>query len=186
VVTGHSLGGALAILFAALARGIGPASRDHPRPSRLISQVYTFGAPRCGDDAFANAYDGELRKITHRVVNDRDLAATVPPAAWGYSHVGRIAFLTDEKGEVITGTAGQLAWERRSDRTRLFVVGNMLDHYLGENYIGKFLIHIPKGINWRGYIEKIEDLPSQSRPSEIIKKSLNQVHHDAVGDGKMQ
>jgi hypothetical protein len=66
--TGHSLGAALATLAAARAVIEGRM----PRPAAL----YTFGSPRVGDSTFT----ATLRSVYHcRVVNDKDIVATVPP-----------------------------------------------------------------------------------------------------------
>lgn len=84
VFTGHSLGGALAMLAAARAG----RRDDLPRPAAL----YTFGAPRTGDAAFA----AELAGLFHcRVVNERDLVPGVPaafslPLLPVYRHNGRL------------------------------------------------------------------------------------------------
>ncbi len=68
--TGHSLGGALATLAAAL------------RPPLA---TYTFGAPKVGDRTFAAA----LPNGVHRVVNGRDLVPELPPSPrGGYVHGG--------------------------------------------------------------------------------------------------
>lgn len=79
--TGHSLGGALAILAAV---------RFPPRA------VYTFGGPRCGDDDFAKQHP--LREHIHRVVNNRDVVPRVPP---GYEHTGTLHYITS-KGTMLT------------------------------------------------------------------------------------
>jgi hypothetical protein len=63
--TGHSLGGALAVLAASL------------RPPQA---VYTFGAPRIGDAAFAETLAG--MQIYH-VCNPGDIVTALPPARWG-------------------------------------------------------------------------------------------------------
>lgn len=68
--TGHSLGAALATLAAA-----------RRRPDAL----YTFGSPRVGNKLFATSLSG---LPVHRVVDDEDIVATVPPEALGYFHVG--------------------------------------------------------------------------------------------------
>lgn len=60
--TGHSLGGALAVLAAA---------------ARPATATYTFGAPRVGDPAFTRTLRGTP---IHRVVNGRDVVPTVPPS----------------------------------------------------------------------------------------------------------
>lgn len=69
-VTGHSLGGALAVLAAALL---------HFRKGQRIAGVYTYGQPRLGDSAFSTAYDQALRPVTFRYVNDLDIVPHVPP-----------------------------------------------------------------------------------------------------------
>jgi len=72
--TGHSLGGALATLAASL------------RPPRA---VYTFGAPRIGDAAFAET----LADVpVFNVFNPQDIVTRLPPAGrfTGFAHVGTI------------------------------------------------------------------------------------------------
>jgi triacylglycerol lipase len=70
-ITGHSMGGALAVLAAALLRfGAG----------RNVTAVYTYGQPRVGDPEFSSAFDGILGSVTFRYVNDFDIVPHVPPA----------------------------------------------------------------------------------------------------------
>ena len=72
--TGHSMGGALATLAASL---------------RRPQAVYTFGAPRVGDAAFAET----LRGIpVFNVINARDIVTGLPPAGrWSrFVHAGVI------------------------------------------------------------------------------------------------
>jgi triacylglycerol lipase len=69
-ITGHSLGGALAIVAAALL--VSP-------PGHPIAGVYTFGQPRVGDPTFRDRYSATLGDITFRCVNDRDVVPHVPP-----------------------------------------------------------------------------------------------------------
>ena len=83
LITGHSQGAALAILAASLSPEAG---------------LYTFGAPRIGDDAFRaamKARPGAMR----RYINDRDLVCRLPPAAFGYRHVGE-PYIIDAEGSV--------------------------------------------------------------------------------------
>lgn len=80
VVTGHSLGAALATLFAHRASaglGIVPEA------------IYAFGMPRVGTPAFAAAYNKRLGDRTYRLVHGHDIVPTVPPTALGFNHVGR-------------------------------------------------------------------------------------------------
>lgn len=69
-ITGHSLGGALAVIGAALL---------HFREGRRIAGVYTYGQPRVGDPAFSTAFDQALGAVTFRYVNDLDVVPHVPP-----------------------------------------------------------------------------------------------------------
>lgn len=77
-LTGHSLGGALA-LVASAALGADPQLGDR------IAAVYTFGAPRVGKSDFA-----EYVKAPHyRIINQGDIVPMIPPN-WllGYAHTG--------------------------------------------------------------------------------------------------
>lgn len=79
--TGHSLGAALATL----------AALRHPPKA-----VYTFGSPRVGNQAFADSLAGIS---IYRVIDDRDVVATVPPEKFmgkdtGFMHVGEEHRLT--------------------------------------------------------------------------------------------
>jgi hypothetical protein len=77
-LTGHSLGGALALVAAAAFGG-------NDRLGDRIAAVYTYGAPRVGDRDFP-----DIVKAPHyRVVNSGDVVPLVPPN-WltGYVHTG--------------------------------------------------------------------------------------------------
>lgn len=82
--TGHSLGGALATLAAAR------WARSH---MDMTGGVYTFGSPRVGSKAFAQAYDQLLYQRTFRFVHDADIVPRFPQRQMGFWHVGTFAFL---------------------------------------------------------------------------------------------
>jgi triacylglycerol lipase len=114
VLTGHSLGGALAVLGAFLL-----AQQGFP-----VHSIYTFGQPRVGDRAFAAAYNGlsvgqagnllpgadrleacptptdrleacpTLGGRTFRVVNQNDIVPRLPGWLLGYRHCGQLEFIT--------------------------------------------------------------------------------------------
>jgi hypothetical protein len=93
--TGHSLGGALAILAAAHAAtefGIQP------------TVVYTYGSPRNGGTEFFNDYTPLLGDSTFRLINGTDIVPTVPPSlSGGYRHVGHaIQCRTDGTFDALT------------------------------------------------------------------------------------
>jgi triacylglycerol lipase len=78
--TGHSLGGALAIIAAA---------RAQSELGMTATAVYTFGSPRTGGSKFKTHY-APLAERTFRLVDGDDIVAHVPPALGGlFCHVGR-------------------------------------------------------------------------------------------------
>lgn len=76
--TGHSLGGALAVLAASL---------------KAPEAVYTFGSPRIGDCDFINS---TKQLQIYRVVNRRDIVTGTPPIPW-VLHAGESHYLTHSK-----------------------------------------------------------------------------------------
>ena len=70
-LTGHSMGGALATLAATRLARLGYA----------LGPLYTFAAPRSGDEAFGRDALEKLRSRHYRIVNDRDLVPRLPPTA---------------------------------------------------------------------------------------------------------
>lgn len=76
VLTGHSLGGALATIAAAAWNG-----------TDRIQSVYTFGQPAVGKRDFREFMRLKYPENFHRFVNDDDIVAQVPP---GFRHVGRL------------------------------------------------------------------------------------------------
>lgn len=82
VLTGHSLGGALATMVAASA-----SLQKTPGPNGkpiMAKQVVTFGSPRVGNDAFVDAYDKRLGERTIPVHHHTDLVRGLPKV--GYDH----------------------------------------------------------------------------------------------------
>lgn len=85
IYTGHSMGGALAVLAAA---------RRRPH------SVYSFGAPRPGDQKFGS-YVNAIP--IHRIVNGRDVVPQLPPSGEStpYHQVGRLQHISaDSEGPI--------------------------------------------------------------------------------------
>ncbi|HYL62570.1 MAG TPA: lipase family protein [Candidatus Methylomirabilis sp.] len=78
VICGHSLGGALATLFALDAAAHAPAPFNSP-------VVYTYASPRAGDDGFCAKYS-QLVATTFRIVDNVDVVPQLPPDP-PYKHV---------------------------------------------------------------------------------------------------
>ncbi len=100
VLTGHSLGGAIATLYAASLRERGI--------SREQILLYTFGSPVVSDSSFNNRYDfsstAEMPINYFRIVNNNDIVANtqnqlVPGDTKFYMHTG-IPILYDEDGSL--------------------------------------------------------------------------------------
>jgi hypothetical protein len=89
VLTGHSLGGALATVAAAEWQGQFP-----------ISGIYTYGQPAVGKGEFTNHIAQHYRDSFFRFVNDDDIVPQVPPS---YEHVGKLIHFKSN-GSIITNT----------------------------------------------------------------------------------
>ncbi len=98
-VTGHSLGGALAVMAAAhlKRRGIGAA-------------LYTYGQPRVGLSGFADRFEQELSDKLIRFVNQSDIVPRVPPGIF-YRHMGMV------KRVVSIGEGGTFGLEAMAETT---------------------------------------------------------------------
>ena len=90
-ITGHSLGGALAELCAA---------QTHFVSHVPVQGVYTFGQPRCGDNAFAGLIHAAFGTRICRFINDRDIVPRVPFFGMGYRHYGCEVFFDHEHKQV--------------------------------------------------------------------------------------
>jgi Lipase (class 3) len=101
-ITGHSKGGAEAMLFAYLL--------EHKlRPAR-IAGVYTFDQPRIFDAGARASYNAILHAATWRIVNGGDIVPQVPFWHWGYRHAGNEVFLPDPSYPV-DGPLVNPAWD---------------------------------------------------------------------------
>ena len=78
-ITGHSYGGALALICAA------DLARHFPD---IEYEVVVFGAPRTGNRAFSDFFDKHLPN-TSRIENGNDIITKLPPPIFGYRHVGK-------------------------------------------------------------------------------------------------
>lgn len=84
-VTGHSLGGALAVV----------ATRDLERDS--LAACYTFGSPRVGNEEFGE----EIRAPIYRIVNAADGVPRVPPSWLTYCIAFLVSFVRKEWAETL-------------------------------------------------------------------------------------
>lgn len=124
-VTGHSLGAAMATLFAARLTALG-----------YTVKLFTFGSPRVGNGEWADVLD---TVEIYRFVNTNDVVCKVPPSGI-YTHVGKVMYLSYD-GKL---TEGESYWKMKLDnikaRWRAWRKGQafsgLYDHYI-DNYIWK-------------------------------------------------
>lgn len=92
-VTGHSLGGALAV-FAAV------DFRQNLFANKVVT-LYTYGQPRVGNDEFSDFIFSKLDGFYVRVTHYDDTVAHVPPRISGFKHAGNeLWYLNKEMDEV--------------------------------------------------------------------------------------
>ena len=99
IITGHSLGGAIATLAAAEMELVNASSRYN------VSRVYTFGSPRVGNAKFATWYNNNTMSESYRVVHNKDIVPHLPFIDQGYHH-----------------TRYEVFYDERFDDSRRFVV----------------------------------------------------------------
>ena len=78
IVTGHSLGAALATIAAGDIRKSAPWFLEH-------TELFTFGAPRVGNVATADFLTKQSKK-SYRITATADPVPRTPPVGWGYMH----------------------------------------------------------------------------------------------------
>jgi hypothetical protein len=84
-LTGHSLGGALAMLAALELKSVASNAAN-------LAGCYTFGQPRVGNADFRDWFNAVLRDKTFRVVHSDDIVARVPWLLGSYHHAGHEIF----------------------------------------------------------------------------------------------
>jgi hypothetical protein len=104
-ITGHSLGGGMAVLAAARLM-----LDEESAFGRLLHGVYTFGQPAVGNVDFANEWAPRFGHRLHRHIFAEDVVPHLPPA-WGgrFTHFGseRIATAPNEPWRVAKATLRQ-------------------------------------------------------------------------------
>jgi len=88
IFTGHSLGGAIAVLLAHLYTRVNDAT--------TLKGVYTFGQPRVGDGQFSSNCKANFGSRHFRFVDELDIVTRLPGLLVGYRHSGQCQFLVDD------------------------------------------------------------------------------------------
>lgn len=109
--TGHSLGGALATIFAFVYKeGV----------------VYTYGKPKIGDKNFANQINKTIK--CYRIYNNLDIVPKLPPGFLKYAHEGN---------EIL----GVLDLENLTLGTKIFIFLNKFVDFLPNNFIKDLVLY---------------------------------------------
>ncbi|MGH3967062.1 MAG: lipase family protein [Mycobacterium sp.] len=112
LITGHSLGAALAVLAA-------PDIFRNMPPNTIEPQLITFAGPRVGLNDFAAAFNAAIESC-FRVVNFLDIVPHVPPAP--YVHVG-VEIVVDSGGPIDIGWRHSLPAYRQGLSTLITAPG---------------------------------------------------------------
>lgn len=133
-ITGHSLGGALAVLA-------GAACAFDPLTLLPVNGLYTFGQPRVGLHDFCANVESKLGRVYYRFVNDRDVVPRVPPRAFDYTHAGRLIHF-DSDGRPDADSQEHRSWLARAFGNIETVLGDLIhspeligDHDLAKGYL---------------------------------------------------
>jgi len=126
LVTGHSLGGGIASIAAVELRNTG-----------LVVDMTSFGAPRFGNEAFAEYAMAQAPQLgmNYRVAHQYDPVPTVPMLSSGFRHTSPAYFITTATGvnptiadiEIQEGTSNQNPWG-----SSMTIDGQAHDFYFNE------------------------------------------------------
>jgi triacylglycerol lipase len=133
-ITGHSLGGALAVMATAAFT----FSKVEP-----VNGLYTFGQPRVGDPNFYTQSESHFGDVMFRFVNNQDIVTRVPPRLVPfvpplfYKHNGQLRFF-DAQGNLHSDdhwwNSFLLNVDVGFDKMKELLRNPIADHFL-QNYI---------------------------------------------------
>jgi hypothetical protein len=111
-LAGHSLGGAMAVLFALSLAG----SPEHQRIAERLRAVYTYGQPMALVEPIAERAR-DVGGMIFRHILARDIVPRLPPSAWGpFAHIGHEFRYSDGRWRQAETPVGQLQHLRELPR----------------------------------------------------------------------
>ena len=105
-VAGHSLGGALAAVFAQALH-----ARGHMELAQRVKGVHTFGGPRIGDAQFCRQLSANYPGANFRYVHGGDIIPKIPPMFLLYDHFPTEVFLSSF-GDLVLDTDLIRRWHK--------------------------------------------------------------------------
>lgn len=157
VLTGHSLGGALAIIAAAML------------PAQMTCDVVTFGGPRPGNEELSDAAYHKCRACV-RVVHDRDVVPLMPLQAMGFKHVCEPWLMLDNEGGVHDMPSEMPFWRQCVMRARGAIERDfgVRDHYM-VHYLKAVADKFRGGGGSDDANERQRELEMQTMPNDVVK-----------------
>ncbi|MES0490187.1 MAG: lipase family protein [Leptospirales bacterium] len=132
--TGHSLGAALATIA---------AYRKSPH------SLYTFGSPLVGNGKFKKSFKG---KKAYRIVNNRDIVATVP-RMFKYQHTGQCHYISNDNSILINPRNKIIKFDKKiideslSDTTNESQPFKDLPEFLGDHSPINYVAHMQRQLS---------------------------------------
>jgi lipase (class 3) len=166
-VTGHSLGGAMAVVAAArIFDGSGP---EDPYASwrSALRGVYTYGQPMVGDAGFKAKFEGLFGAFLYRHIYDDDVVPCLPPTSVDSTFVhfgGRRAAATPEDSWRLDPL------DRRAD---ILAFGSILESFLTRRIDALHGVHVPYSLDDhspRGYIDVSRNSLNPATPRAVALK----------------
>jgi len=168
-LTGHSLGGALAMI----------CSFDvHTRLGLPASEILvsTFGAPRAANESFRSVYDSHI-PTCWRVVVGPDVVAKLPKV--GYKHVGKKVLLTRD-GELFldpnslelnlwSGDAASFLYHRKA--SYLLAMRAWCTRHHGAGYKPEFMPFPVSADDSRRFDHALTRKKGEAAPAEVTKRT---------------
>ncbi len=126
-ITGHSLGGALAVLATAKLRF---------EKAQPVSGLYTYGQPRVGDFEFSSRFDQGFGANTFRFVNFQDIVPRVPLRNMNYYDLGTFQYFNEQKWDPAT-TWGEILLHNIGNTIQEIVTANDIADHMMDKYLAK-------------------------------------------------
>ena len=171
-LTGHSLGGALAMLFAWRIANLKSEILDS------VAGIYTFGQPRVGDGGFRDCYDALLKERTFRVVDGEDFITRIPWLLGAYRHCGHEVFYGEDASPTRPdGSASRpyqldcpgwvYAAREVNAMLSFWLRPTSAEQWLADHHVSKYqgLFEYQPGESFPGWNPKSSDGSTESRPT---------------------